>query len=97
MRSHPNGRHIIRDILFTRRDAAKERIAWQINSECKGIFTLNEEDLYSYKTEFISACKTLSPLLRGVHRPAVDETDPAVGIMGTTRGYFHGREDCLLL
>ena len=49
------GRFIARDILLKRCGATKERITWQIESERKGIFTLNEEDLYSYK-DFVSAC-----------------------------------------
>lgn len=82
----------MRDILLKRRDAAKERIAWQIDSERKGIFTLNEEDLYSYRTEFVSACKAL-PSLSRAHARTVDVTDPVVNIMGSVRGYFHGEKN----
>ena len=79
-----------------RRDVTKERISWQIESERKGIFTLNEEDLYSYKKDFELACKDPPPSFCGARRPSsVDVTNPAVGIMGTVRGYFHGRWDCL--
>lgn len=88
--SHLGGRHIVRDILFKRRDAAKEKITWQIESERKGIFTLNEEDLYSYKTEFVSACSSVQRAQNRGH--TVDVTDPSVGIMGSVRGYFHGEE-----
>ena len=90
----------MRDILFERRNAAKERIVWHIDSECKGIFTLNEGDLYSYKTEFVSACKVIlgSPAVGRPRdsRPALpmpDPTDPTLSIMGSVRGYFHGRQD----
>lgn len=76
------------DILSKRRDATKERITWQLESERKGIFTLNEEDLYSYKKSFVSACDKLHSSL------SIDVDDPAVSIMGTVRGYFHGRWDC---
>lgn len=78
----------MRDILFKRRDATEERITWQLESERKGIFTLDEEDLYSYKTKFMSECKALAS------RPTdpVNVDDPAIGIMGTVRGYFHGRD-----
>ena len=83
----------MKDILVKRRDAAMEKITWQIESERKGIFTLNEEDLYSYKTEFLSACSNLP-----VCRPSGDvDSDPAIGIMGTVRGYFHGEWHCLWL
>lgn len=68
-----------------RRDAAKERITWQMESERKGIFTLNEEDLYSYKSDFVTACVEC--------RPSVDAKEPTIGIMGTVRGYFHGKRD----
>ena len=68
------------DVIFKRRDATRERITWQLESERKGIFTLNEEDLFSYKTQFMSECKY----------PSVNTDDPAIGIMGTVRGYFHG-------
>lgn len=95
MRSHSDGRLIVKDILFKRRDAVKEMITWQIESERKGIFTLNEEDLYSYKTNFISTCRNEVAPTRG--RPSVDVNDPAITIMGTVRGYFHGRRDCLWL
>jgi len=77
------------DVLFERRDATKERITWQLESERKGIFTLNEEDLYSYKTEFVSECKTLAS--RPTDRRSVNADDPVFGIMGTVRGYFHGK------
>ncbi|KAF9650942.1 hypothetical protein BDM02DRAFT_1001795 [Thelephora ganbajun] len=76
---------IVRDILFQRRDTAKERITWQIESERKGIFTLNEEDLYSHKKDFECACKDLPSF----KRLSVDVKDPAISIMGTVRGYFH--------
>ena len=82
----------MRDILLKRRDAARERITWQIDSERKGVFTLNEQDLYSYRTEFVSACKTPTASLRTQVR-TVDVTDPVVNIMGSVRGYFHGEED----
>jgi len=83
-------KRIVRDILFNRRDAAKEKITWQIEAERKGIFTLNNEDLYSYKTEFVSACKDLlSPSRVSGYPAAADATDPVVSIMGTVRGYFH--------
>lgn len=81
----------MRDILLKRRDAVRERITWQIESESKGIFTLNEEVLYDYKTEFVSACKDVGPQLFGRSSTSVDVKDPAISIMGTVRGYFHGR------
>jgi len=87
------GRSIVRDVLFKRRDATKERITWQLESERKGIFTLSEGDLYSYKAKFVSACKQLS--LSPTSQPSVNVDDLAVGIMGTVRGYFYGRRDCL--
>ena len=94
-RSHPGGRNVVRDILFERRNSAKERIVWQIDSERKGIFTLNEKDLYSYKTEFVSACKATpsSQFAPSWDRSAADPTDPTLSIMGSVRGYFHGRQD----
>ena len=61
-------------------------ITWQIESERKGIFTLNEEDLYDYKKDFVSACKNEISL--GCR--SVDVSDPTIDIMGTVRGYFHG-------
>jgi len=76
----------VRDVLFKRRDATMERITWHLESERKGIFTLNEEDLYSYKTKFMLECKDLA--LRPTDPANMD--DPAIGIMGTVRGYFHG-------
>jgi hypothetical protein len=82
----------VRDILLKCRDAARGTIAWQIDSERKGVFTLNEEDLYSYRAEFVTACKTPPPLVRTQAR-TVDVTDPAVNIMGSVRGYFHGEEN----
>ena len=91
--SHPDGRNIVRNILLERRNATKERITWQIDSERKGIFTLNEEDLYSYKTEFVSACKEEISTMRTRDRPAADSTDPTLSIMGSVRGYFHGRQN----
>ena len=90
MCSHSDGRLIVRDILLRRRDAAKEKISWQIESERKGIFTLNEEDLYSYKTDFVLACKDKLSPIPGKGRPSADVSDPAISIMGTVRGYFHG-------
>lgn len=78
----------MKDILLNRRDATKERITWYIESERRGVFTLNEEDLYEYKTKFMSACKEKYPSSR--NQPSVDWNDPAIGIMGTVRGYFHG-------
>ena len=81
----------MRDVLFKRRDATKERITWQLESERKGIFTLNEDDLYSYKTQFLKACKDLS--LPPTNHLSVDVDDPAIGIMGTVRGYFHRRRE----
>ena len=87
--SHLDDRSIVRGILLKRRDATKESITWHLESERKRIFTLNEEDLYSYKTDFVSACNSaLSPFAK---RPSADVSDPAIGIMGTVRGYFHGR------
>ena len=85
------GRFIARDILLKRCDATKERIIWQIESECKGILTLNEEDLYSYKKGFVSVCKD-GPWLSGM-RSSVDANNLAVGITGTVRGHFHGRRN----
>ena len=79
----------MRDVLLKRRDATKERITWQLESERKGLFTLNEEDLYSYKTRFVSECKALAS--RPTDHQSVNADDPAIGIMGTVRGYFHGR------
>ena len=74
-----------------RRDAVKERIAWQLEAERKAIFTLNEEDLYSYKANFVSACRNvLPPSPFSNAGPTIDADDPAVGIMGGVRGYFHG-------
>ena len=86
-----NTRSIVTKILSERRDATEKRIAWQLESERKGIFTLNEEDLYSYKTSFVSACDDLHFSL------SIDAGDPAVSIIGTVRGYFHGRWGCLWL
>lgn len=84
----------MKDVLLERRDATKEKITWQICSERKGIFTLNEEDLYSYKADFVSACKgALSVTLTPKNRPAADPTDPTISVMGSVRGYFHGRRD----
>lgn len=82
----------MRDVLFKRRDATKERIDWQLEAERKGVFTLNEEDLYSYKKQFVSACTKNIP-----SSLSVDVTDPAVDIMGAVRGYFHGKWVCPLL
>ena len=79
----------MRDILLSCRDATKERITWHIKSERRGVFTLNEEDLYEYKTKFMSACKEKP--LSSRNQPLVDLNDPTIGIMGTVRGYFHGR------
>lgn len=79
----------MRDTLSKRRDATEERIAWQLESERRGVFTLNEEDLYEYKAKFISACKDKPSSSRG--QPPVDSNDSAIDTMGSARGYFHGR------
>jgi hypothetical protein len=76
------------DTLLKRRDATEERIVYQLESERRGIFTLNEEDLYEYKAKFVSACKDKPFSSRG--QPPLDPNDPAIGIMGSARGYFHG-------
>ena len=89
-RSHVDDRFIVRDILLKRRDATGERITWQIESERKGIFTLNEEDLYSYKKDFVSACHKDAPF-GSRNSSSVDVNNPALSIMGTVRGYFHGK------
>ena len=73
-----------------RRDATEERITWQLESERRGVFTLNEDELYEYKAKFVSACKDKPSLSRG-QPPPVDSNDPAIGIMGSARGYFHGK------
>lgn len=60
-----------------------------MESERKGIFTLNEEDLYDYKTKFVSECKSELSTCRQLP----DASDPTISIMGTVRGYFHGKQN----